>query len=239
MAIIRVGNSGSSGNLYALETENETLLIELGMSWKDTLRFLDYKLEKVVAALCSHRCSHSDHSLSIDKAISNGIPVWSCRDVADIHKGVNVMELGKTCKVGGFSIQPLSVPHSVECYAYIIEHEEVGRLLFATDLTYFKYRIKGLKTIILEANYSEDFIFDNICDGEEIRSMSQNHMEIGDTIRSIRANYSSDLDNVILCHLSQSQGDKQAFKERIYDELGIMCEVAEKGTVIDLNKFDF
>lgn len=54
MATLRCLSSGSIGNAYIIECANETLLIELGISWKDILKGLDYKLDKVRGVLISH-----------------------------------------------------------------------------------------------------------------------------------------------------------------------------------------
>lgn len=51
--LITVG-SGSSGNSYILECDNEILLLELGVSWKEILKALDFKLDKVVGVCVSH-----------------------------------------------------------------------------------------------------------------------------------------------------------------------------------------
>lgn len=55
MATIKTLSSGSHGNCYILECGNEQLLIELGISWKDILRGLNYNLTKVRACLVSHQ----------------------------------------------------------------------------------------------------------------------------------------------------------------------------------------
>ena len=55
MAELRVIGSGSSGNAYILQCNNETLLIELGMPWKDFLKSLNYKIDDVAGCLVSHR----------------------------------------------------------------------------------------------------------------------------------------------------------------------------------------
>ena len=51
--IITIG-SGSSGNAYILECESETLLLELGVSWKDIVKALNFNLSKVVGVCVSH-----------------------------------------------------------------------------------------------------------------------------------------------------------------------------------------
>lgn len=46
--------SGSSGNAYILECENESLLLECGISWDKILKGLNYKLLNVVGVCVSH-----------------------------------------------------------------------------------------------------------------------------------------------------------------------------------------
>ena len=51
---LRVIGSGSSGNAYILQCNNETLLIELGMAWKNILKGLNYKIDDVAGCIVSH-----------------------------------------------------------------------------------------------------------------------------------------------------------------------------------------
>lgn len=54
VSMIRVISSGSCGNAYILECENEILILELGISWKDIVKALNFDLSKVVGVCVSH-----------------------------------------------------------------------------------------------------------------------------------------------------------------------------------------
>lgn len=54
MATLKVIGSSSSGNAYILDCKDEQLIIELGVSFREILEGLNYKLDSVVGALCSH-----------------------------------------------------------------------------------------------------------------------------------------------------------------------------------------
>lgn len=54
MAKLKILSSGSQGNFYVIECNNEWLIIELGVAWKEILRYLNYKLENVVGVCVSH-----------------------------------------------------------------------------------------------------------------------------------------------------------------------------------------
>lgn len=51
---LKVLGSSSKGNCYLLECSDETLILELGVSWEEILKGLNYDLKKVRACLVSH-----------------------------------------------------------------------------------------------------------------------------------------------------------------------------------------
>lgn len=165
--------------------------------------------------------------------------IFSNKDVADKFEGVKILRPKTRYKIGGFYVTPLEVEHNVPNFAYIIEHEEIGKLVFCTDLTHFQYKIKGVNHLLIESNYSEEIVINHLCDNEVIRSMSENHMEINETINAIRNNISSNLNTIILCHLSDGQSDERLFKKMVLDEFGIMPIVADKGVEVEINKEEF
>ena len=57
MAELLVFGSGSSGNSYAIKCKEETLLLELGLHWRDILQGLNYKIDDLAGCLVSHRTS--------------------------------------------------------------------------------------------------------------------------------------------------------------------------------------
>lgn len=183
---------------------------------------------------------HGDHSRSIKDALFHGLPVYSCQEVANKYKQVTPLELGKKVKIGGFKVQPISVPHSCECYAFLIEHEAMGRLLFCTDCNKFEYRIKNLNHILIESNWDEDVLIDNMCNEVEIRSRFEHHMELNDTISALKNNYGVNLQTICLVHLSSGNADPNKFKQRVKEELGFNnVWVCESGLEVELSKEEF
>lgn len=152
---------------------------------------------------------------------------------------MKVLNTGCKYRIGAFIVQPISVYHNVENYAYLIENDNIGRVLFVTDCVRFPYKVKGVNHILCECNYSNDIVIDHLCDNQEIRSQNEYHMEINDTLECIRNNFSDKLNTICLLHLSDGQSDEESFKEQVYDEFGIMPYVANKGLTIELNKEEF
>ena len=135
---------------------------------------------------------------------------------------------------------PLRVPHG-DCpnFAYHITLPDRQTLLFATDLERFGYNAKGINHICIEANFSDDIRIDAMLNGAELRAQSRNHMEIGETIRTINRLKSPELVNVVLLHLSDNLSDAECFKQRIFNECGVKAEVAEKNKAFVLQKEEF
>ena len=56
MAELQVVGSGSrQGNTYLLKTSKQVLILDLGCKWEDIMKALNYKIDNVVGALCTHR----------------------------------------------------------------------------------------------------------------------------------------------------------------------------------------
>lgn len=166
--------------------------------------------------------------------------VYSNADVASDFDGVVELEPMKKYHLGGFTAIPLKVPHG-DCpnYAYHITLPDGQTLLFATDLEYLGYVFKGINHLLVECNYSDDIRIDAMLNGAELRAQSRNHMEIGETIRTINRLKSPELSSIILLHLSDGLSNAEGFKRRIFDECGAHAEIAEKNKIFDLRKEEF
>ena len=152
---------------------------------------------------------------------------------------MKVLKTGKKYRIGTFLVQPIKISHSVENYAYVIGNKDIGRVLFITDCSSFPYKVKGVNHVLCEANYSDEIIGDKLCEGKEVRSQSEYHMEISDTIECIKNTYNPDLNTICLIHLSDAQSNEEKFKKRVYDEVGIMPYVLTHDQTIELTKEEF
>lgn len=183
---------------------------------------------------------HGDHSKSVKDALKAGIPVYSTEEVQSLYPRLKVPKMGEKTLIGGFSIQPLEVPHSCQCFAFIIQHSECGKILFFTDCSAFKYKVRNCNHILAECNYSESILIDKMCDNSMGRSLYQHHLELENTIQALKVNFSADTQNILLIHLSDSNSDEKAFVQRVKDELGFdRVEAARPNMIIELQKEEF
>lgn len=224
MATLHCIASSSAGNSFVLECSNDILVLDLGVNFKDVLKAVRYEdgFDKVRGCLVTH--IHSDHSKSIPNALKYCLDVYSCQEVCDKYEGVNLLQVGKRRKIGGFIVQPIAIKHNVENYGYIITHDELGKLVYAVDCAEFAYKIKDVNHWIIEANSDIEIIIENMENGSQ-RSASENHLTIDECIDALKTNRSDATRNVILAHLSDANTNEVNFTRRVSEELNLMSVV--------------
>lgn len=160
--------------------------------------------------------------------------------MASDFDGVTELEPMQKYHLGGFTVIPLRVIHG-DCsnYAYYITLPDGQTLLFATDLEKLNYNFKNINHLAIECNYSDDIRVDAMLNGAELRAQSRNHMELGETIRTINRLKSHELQSVALLHLSDALSDSEGFKRAIREQCGVNAEVAEKNKIFILQKEEF
>ena len=223
MNTLTVVGTGSTGNGYLLTCGNETLLIECGKRFRDVKIALNFNIRGIVGAITSH--VHGDHHKYAQEYEQTGITVWTP------WKDENLRQVKRFC---GFKVSSFECQHNVPCVGYLIEHRESGlKMLYASDTQYVKYVFKDLTAILIETNYSDEFV-----NREEAkyRHVIEGHLSIETAIECIKANMTEKLKSIILCHLSAGNSDPIAFKESVKAIVpdGVTVDIATPGLTVKL-----
>ena len=240
---LKVLGSSSSGNCYILQGESESLILECGIKFKEVEKALDYNLKNVVGALISHE--HGDHSKYVSDFLNRFIPVYTSKGTAEaLDKRVKIIDKMKPFQIGGFKIIAFEVFHdAVDPIGFFVNHKECGNVLFATDTYYLKPRFKGLNNILIECNYREDILLDNVHNGRLssflMNRITESHLEYNTCKEALLANDLTDVNNIVLIHLSDGNSNAKEFKQGIERATAKTVYVAEKGMDINFNKTPF
>lgn len=239
---LNVLGSDSNGNCYVLQNDKEALIIEVGVRFSEVKKALKWQLSKVVGAVITHE--HNDHAKYVRDFVSNGITVLALPSVFKA-KGIDSLSFRKEIEpmhgyiVGGFKVFAIPVCHDVPCVGFIIEHEDMGRMLFVTDTMMLEYRVPGLNHILLEANYAEDILDAKIEAGSVPLSMKprliHSHMEIETTKGILRANDLSGVNEIVLIHLSNGNSDERRFVREVQETSGKPVYAAVAGLELNLS----
>lgn len=243
---VKVLNSNSSGNCYILESENEALVIESGLRFLEVKKALNFNISKIVGCIISHE--HGDHAKYAIEFLKAGIPVFCSQGTKDrIGVGLyqpSVCFHGRRFNVGQFEIMCFDIVHdAAQPMGFIIKHPECGKILFLTDTYYSEFTFKGINHFLIEANYSDEILRENIESGRlnptVKRRIETSHMSLQTCKQLLQANDLSECRTICLIHLSSTNSNAKQFKEEIQALTGKMVYVAERGLEynIDLNPF--
>lgn len=243
---LRVISTGSkAGNCYALVSDfGQILLLDFGCNKKKIIRGIDYRVSDIVSSILSH--GHFDHSKSYKWLLENRIPIYTNDETVagfetvtgELLKGVPEK---KWFQCGEFKIMGFYVPHdNTPNFGFLIEHEEIGRLLYMTDLEYCPYSFKKLRVqhLLIEANYIEDLVNR---EAENYAHQIRGHCSLNTCKGIVEANMTPDLRTVTLIHLSDKVCDPNRVLEEIKEVSGDRVEVnvAVPGVEIVLKRYPF
>lgn len=231
--------TGSAGNCYLLTSNSgETLILDCGIPIKEIKKGLDWNVKDVVGVLCTHK--HLDHSKSVKDFEAMGIPVFAP------YISEKPMKIGN----GDFRVQAFDLTtidgnwthtnaNGEPCpiYGFLITHKEMGRMLYITDCEVVKWKFKGINHILLGVNYDKDLIDRN--NAGKANHVFRGHLSIDTACDFVKANYSDNLQNVIMCHLSSENSDSDSFIEKMKKVArGANVDVAEPNKEWVLRKGD-
>lgn len=213
--------TGSTGNAYLISSGSEKLLLEAGISHKELFEKLEYDLDGIDHCLISH--SHGDHSKGVKGLVKNGIDCYMSETTADElninHHRIKKIEHLKKMKLGSFTILPFQLEHDVECTGYLIANSDNEKLLFITDSYYCHYKFVGITHLMIEVNYCESVLDQNILSGRVHQKMKKrlikSHFSLENVVSFLEANDMSSLKEIHCLHLSDTNSDEKMICETL------------------------
>ena len=213
--------SSSSGNLYTVESQNTTLLIEAGISIADIKKHLNFNLHAISACLISHE--HGDHAKACKDLLKAGVDVYTSAGTAEALKAsghrLHTIQHGVQLKIGCFIVMPFSIEHDCKEPLGFLISDGIDKLMFVTDTHYLKYTFKGLTKIAVECNHSLELIAN--LDPVRKKRLMETHMSLETCMELLKANDLSKVKEIHLIHLSDSNSDAEGFRRTIEDMTGI------------------
>lgn len=105
-------------------------------------------------------------------------------------------------------------------------------MLYITDCELIKWKFKDINHILLGVNYDKDLVYN---DNPKANHVFRGHLSIDTACDFVKANDSDSLQNVIMCHLSSENADKDSFIAKMKNVVnGANVDVAVAGKSWDL-----
>jgi phosphoribosyl 1,2-cyclic phosphodiesterase len=210
--------SGSSGNATLVSDRDTHVLVDIGLSGRETARRLRERRlcpEQISAVVVSHE--HSDHcrgaaafakDMDIPVFITDGALQASCMRLNPAKR--QRIESGVPFDVYGLLFVPFAVPHdSVDPVAFTIEKDGI-KVAIVLDLGYITnlvvQRLKGCDGVVLESNHDISMLKVGPYPWSlKQRVLSRRGHLSNDCVASFLASgFDGRARHVVLAHLSQS-----------------------------------
>ena len=120
-------------------------------------------------------------------------------------------------------------------------HPDCGRVLFLTDSCDCLQIFAKLNHLLIECNYSNYNLLEAVNKGYTLKSqierLPNSHMELETCKRVISEHDLSQVQNIVLLHLSAQNSDRERFVSEIERQTGKVVYVANPGLTIDITKY--
>lgn len=233
-------SSGSCGNSYYLGNAHYGILIDAGIGprvIKKRLAEYDIEPSTIMAILVTH--DHFDHIKSVGYLGEKWhIPVYATQEVhrAIVHHplirnslngSTKYFEKGTPFQIKDFRITAFDVPHdSVDNSGFFIQFDK-QRFTLATDVgaitDEIAYYICKANHLVIESNYDEDLLNNGRYPYplKQRISSGSGHLSNRQTAEFLANNYTSDLRNICLCHLSGDNNNPELAYQTVESQLAL------------------
>jgi len=232
MIEIKTLATGSAGNCYWITDGITPLLLECGISFKNIQKALNFKTTDIAGVLVTHE--HKDHCKAVSEVADRGLNVYMSPGTKEAiginHHRIKAVENKKQFKLGTWTVLPFDVQHDVsEPFGFLLANEAGDKLLFATDTYYIKYKFQGLTHLMIECNYSQKILNENVDSGrihEFLRKrVVKSHFSLENMLVFLKANDLSKVQEIHLLHLSDTNSDEAIFKKAVQEQTGKLVYV--------------
>ncbi len=217
---MRVQNlsSGSKGNCTVVQSDGTTVLVDLGLSCKETERRMSLAgvdPAAVDAILVTHE--HSDHIRGI-RVFSKryNVPVWigerAHKHIYGPMAGwqlVNYFEPGHEFRVGSIAVRPFRIPHDTSDPVAFRLSDKRHSFGIATDLGHAPElvidQLQQADLLLIESNHDEKMLWDGPYPWVLKRRVASKHGHLSNaqSAELIDRLWHDNLQGVILGHLSE------------------------------------
>ncbi|PIC65366.1 MBL fold metallo-hydrolase [Sporosarcina sp. P13] len=233
MITIRTLATGSTGNCYHISDSKTSLLLECGIKFKTIQQALNFQTSNVAGVLVSHE--HKDHCKAVQDVADRGLDIYMSQGTADAigiqHHRIRPANCKEAFKIGTWTVLPFDVQHdAAEPLGFLIANQDGDKLLFATDTYYIKYKFSGLTHLMIECNYSQKILENNVENGripEFLKNrVMQSHFSLENLLVFLNSNDLSRVQEIHLLHLSDSNSNEIEFKHAVQVATGKLVYVA-------------
>lgn len=217
--------SGSDGNCYYITDGETPLLLDCGIGYREIQTALNFKARQLHGCLVTHE--HKDHARAVPELIRSRIPVFMTEGTKNnlkipqqTNRNIFTVEAESPLPINSWSIIPFEVYHdAAEPVGYLMASNNGEKLLYATDTHFIGHRFTGVTHLMIEANYCEQILAQNVASQEVHPNLAKRlydtHMNLRRLKEFLMNGSWEQLQEIHLLHLSERNADPMQFKREI------------------------
>ncbi len=234
--------SGSRGNTALVESSNARILVDAGISCRETfkrLKSLGREPREISAVLITHE--HSDHVYGLATLAKKlKVPVFmtgathqawarSLRNESGEMPQVAKLEIfsaGRSFQIADITVTPFTIPHDAADPVGFTFHAEGTKLGIATDLGYMPASVcdhlRGCNVLIIESNHDLEMLRAGAYPWSvKQRVMSRvGHLSNESLAQFFAQNYDGGASYIVLAHLSEQNNHPEIALRAAENALG-------------------
>lgn len=220
-------NSGSNGNCYYVASNDTAVLIDAGISCKETekrMKRLGLSMKKVKAMFITHE--HTDHIFGVERLSKKyQLPVYITTDTL-LHSKLNIQEqltrsfdVQAPIQIDDLTIIPFKKIHdAVDAHSFVVAHGDVRVGIF-TDIglpdEHFINHFAQCHAVFLESNYDE-YMLENGTYPWPLKNRirgGQGHLSNKQALQIFLNHRAPYLSHLFLSHLSRQNNHPKKVKD--------------------------
>ena len=220
MLDIAIHATGSTGNCYTVSNGKATvIMLDCGLPYNRIQKLTGFILPDAV--FITHE--HQDHVKAAKDFMKRGVDIYTSAGTAEAEnlEGhlLHIMKNRQSVSIGGIVVSAFDTQHDAsEPLGFLIDDGD-DRILYATDTYYLHYKFPGLTKIMIEANYCNEILTENLRYGKLPKTLErrlrESHFSLENLKKFFLANDLSKVKEIWLIHLSKGNADPVMFKREI------------------------
>jgi phosphoribosyl 1,2-cyclic phosphodiesterase len=227
-------NSGSNGNCYYIGNENEAILVDAGISCRETekrMKRCGLSMQKVKAIFISHE--HGDHISGVSVlSKKHQLPVYITAATQRFgrleldHKLTKRFKPNEPVRIGELTIKAFPKEHDAgDPHSFVISAASVKIGVF-TDIgiacKQIIHHFKQCHAVFLESNYDEDMLMNGSYPYHLKKRISdgKGHLSNKQALELFQKYRAPHLSHLILSHLSKNNNDPQLVSKLFHPHAG-------------------
>jgi len=157
-----------------------------------------------------------------------GIDLYTSQGCADIlglagHR-LKIVEAKRQFKINDWTVLPFDTVHNTKEPLGFLLAKGGEKLVFAIDTAFIKYKFIGITHIMVECNYQQELLTENIKNGivpEALKNrLITSHFSLGNVIDFLKANDLSNVKEIHLMHRSKNNSNSVEIKKAVQEATG-------------------